>query len=79
MVCLPDGKMVFRPDGAGRRYPDGSLGTEIAWYRAKGLGGKQLRIPGKRLDAPAPPLRADIPRAYSADRRIAWLISDVWE
>jgi len=30
---------------------------KIAWYRANGLHGR-LMIKGKRLDAPAPPVRA---------------------
>ena len=54
----PDGTIVFRPGGAGSVYPDGSVGMKIAWYRGNGLHGK-LAIRGKRLDAPAPPLRAD--------------------
>jgi hypothetical protein len=54
----PDGTIVFRPGGPGSVYPDGSVGMKIAWYRGNGLHGK-LAIQGKRLDAPAPPLRAD--------------------
>jgi hypothetical protein len=59
----PDGTIVFRPGGAGTHYPDGSLGMKISWYRANGLSGA-LQIRGKRLDAPAAPLRAIIHRAY---------------
>jgi hypothetical protein len=59
----PDGTIVFRPDGPGSVYPDGSVGMKIAWYRGKGLRGK-LAIRGKRLDAVAPPLRAEIPNGY---------------
>ena len=58
-----DGTIVFRPGGPGFVYPDGSLGMKIAWYRANGLHGA-LRIQGKRLDAPGPPLRARIPHGY---------------
>ena len=54
----PDGTIVFRPNGAGFVYPDGSVGMKIAWYRGNGLRGR-LTIQGKRLDAQAPPLRAD--------------------
>ena len=54
----PDGTIVFRPDGPGSVYPDGSVGMKIAWYRGNGLHGK-LTIQGKRLDAPAPSLRAE--------------------
>jgi hypothetical protein len=53
----PDGTIVFRPSGPGYVYQDGSVGMKIAWYRGKGVRGK-LRIQGKRLDAPAPPLRS---------------------
>ena len=60
----PDGTIVFRPGGAGFVYPDGTVGMKIAWYRGKGVYGK-LAITGKRLDAVAPPLRAEISSAYS--------------
>jgi len=60
----PDGTIVFKPGGAGFVYPDGSVGMKIAWYRANGLHGR-LVIKGKRLDAVAPPLRAEIPDGYS--------------
>ncbi len=50
-----DGTMAFRPDRVG---PDGSLPQKFGWYRGPGLRGK-LVIAGKRLDAPAPPLRTD--------------------
>lgn len=53
----PDGTIVFRPNGPGYIYEDGSLGMKIPWYRGKGVRGK-LTIRGKRLDAPAPPLRS---------------------
>jgi hypothetical protein len=55
----PDGTIVFRPGGAGIVFPDGSVGMKIAWYRGDGVRGK-LKIQGKRLDAPALPLRADL-------------------
>ena len=53
----PDGTIVFRPNGPGYIYPDGSVGMKIAWYRGKAVRGK-LKIQGKRLDAPALPLRS---------------------
>lgn len=34
----PDGTIVFRRDGAGYVYPDGSVGMTIAWYRGDGAG-----------------------------------------
>ena len=60
----PNGTIVFKPGGAGFVYPDGSVGMKIAWYRANGLH-DGLVIKGKRLDAVAPPLRAEIPNGYS--------------
>src|ERR1700693_6023472 len=42
----PDGAIVFRPDGAGFVYPNGSVGMKIAWYRGNGLRGK-LTIEGR--------------------------------
>ena len=53
----PHGTIVFRPNGPGYIYQDGSVGMKIAWYRGKGVRGK-LKIQGKRLDGPAPALRS---------------------
>jgi hypothetical protein len=58
----PDGTIVFKPGGPGFVYGDGSLAMKWGWRRA--VRG-QLRIEGRRLDEPAPPLRADIPAGYS--------------
>jgi hypothetical protein len=41
--------------------PDGSVAEKFPWWRA--VRGK-LRIGGRRLDAPAPPLRALVPDGY---------------
>lgn len=41
--------------------PDGSIGAKFGWWR--GASG-QLRIEGRRLDATAPPLRAEVPEGY---------------
>ena len=57
----PDGTVVFRPGGPGFITPDGSLGMKFGWWR--GARGK-LSISGKRLDAPAPRLRAQLPEGY---------------
>ena len=54
----PEGTVVFKPGGAGFITPDGSLGMKFGWTR--GVRG-QLRIEGRRLDAPASPLRSVIP------------------
>lgn len=59
----PDGTVVFRPGGPGFVLPDGSLSMKFGWFRGAGLRGK-LTIHGRRLDASAPPLRADIPEGY---------------
>ena len=40
---------------------DGAVDMKFGWWRA--VSGK-LRITGRRLDGPAPPLRADIPDGY---------------
>ena len=57
----PEGKVVFEPGGPGQILPDGSLAMKWWWWR--GIEG-QLTIEGRRLDAPAPPLQADIPEGY---------------
>jgi hypothetical protein len=57
----PAGTVVFRPRGPGFVLPDGSLSMKFGWWR--GVRGK-LTIRGRRLDAPAPPLRARIPEGY---------------
>jgi hypothetical protein len=57
----PDGTVVFKPGGAGFITRDGSLGMKFGWQR--GIRG-QLRIEGRRLDAPSPPLRAEVPSGY---------------
>ena len=53
----PEGTVVFKPGGPGFITPDGSLGMKFGWTR--GVRG-QLRIEGRRLDAPASPLRSVI-------------------
>jgi len=62
VVLWPEGgKVAFRPGGPGFVLPDGSLSMKFGWWR--GTPGK-LTIEGKRLDAPALPLRAWIPEGY---------------
>ena len=41
---------------------NGWIRTKVGWWRARGT----LRVSGKRLDAPAPPLRADVGPLSSA-------------
>jgi hypothetical protein len=57
----PDGTVIFKPGGPGFVTRDGSLGMKFGWRR--GVSG-QLRITGRRLDAEAPPLRAEVPEGY---------------
>jgi hypothetical protein len=60
-MLWPEGRVVFRPGGSGFVLLDGSLSMKFPWWR--GIRGK-LTIQGRRLDAPAPPLRARIPEGY---------------
>ena len=53
------GKVVFQPRGPGQIGRDG-LSMKWPWVRAMDVQGP-LTIVGRRLDASAPPLRADIP------------------
>jgi hypothetical protein len=56
-----DGKVAFRPGGPGFVLPDGSVAMKFPWWR--GVEGK-LTIQGRRLDAAAAPLRAEVPEGY---------------
>jgi hypothetical protein len=47
--------VVAEPD------PDGSLSMKFGWYR---VTAGRLTITGRRLDAPAPPARANVPDGY---------------
>ena len=58
-VLWPRGVVVARPDDNVAR--DGSIGMKFPWWR--GVRGK-LKVTGRRLDARAPALRADIPSGY---------------
>jgi len=56
----PDGVITAGPDFVDA---DGAVDMKFGWWRAvRGY----LRITGRRLDAPAPPLRADIPGGYGS-------------
>jgi hypothetical protein len=61
----PRGVLVAGPLPDGGSYadikPDGAIVTKLGWWR--GVEGP-LRITGKRTDAAAPPLRADVPAGY---------------
>jgi len=58
---LPEGVIA-----AGARFveDDGSVGMKFGWWRAEG---GDLEITGRRLDGPAPALRADVPEGYGAE------------
>jgi hypothetical protein len=56
-----NGTVEFRPGGPGFVESDGARSMKWPWWR--GTRGK-LTIEGKRLDAPAPALRAHIPEGY---------------
>lgn len=60
-IPWPEGVVIFARDGPGFIEPDGSLAMKWPWWR--GVRGK-LTIEGRRLDAPAPPLRAEITEGY---------------
>ena len=57
------GRLVAARDGSrwGQIMSDGSIWAKLGWWRA--VPG-QLTIRGERLDAAAPPLRADVPAGY---------------
>ncbi len=50
--------------GSYARIVRGQIVAKLGWWRA--APGGQLRISGRRLDAIAPPLRADIPDGYGS-------------
>lgn len=56
-TLTPDGRTVGQPQ------PDDSLRVKFPWWRL----GKTLRIEGRRLDGPAPALRAAVPDGYYGD------------
>ena len=64
-LYLRNGKLIAgRLAGGGRMAtinPDGSIDAKFGWWR---VGSGKIRINGRRLDAPAPPLRAHVPSGY---------------
>ena len=67
VALWPRGRLLAgrRPDGSSwaEIAADGSIEAKLGWWR--GAAG-QLTIQGSRLDAPAPPLRADVPAGYGS-------------
>ncbi|HEX4744150.1 MAG TPA: hypothetical protein VFW12_05705 [Candidatus Limnocylindria bacterium] len=59
---FPNGIVVFRKGGPGEIRADSSLAMKFPWDRGHASG--RLVITGRRLDAAAPPLRADVPESY---------------
>jgi hypothetical protein len=60
-IPWPEGTVIFARDGPGFVGADDSLAMKWPWWR--GVPGK-LTIAGRRLDAPAPALRAEITEGY---------------
>jgi hypothetical protein len=60
---LPAGRL---PGGASYATinRDGSIDLKLGWWRAEP---GRLRIRGRRLDAPAPAVRADVPTGYGSE------------
>jgi hypothetical protein len=56
-TLFPNGVVEFRPGGPGFVLPDGSLKMKFPWWRKAEA---TLEVTGRRLDAAAPPLRAEI-------------------
>lgn len=57
----PEGKVIFKPGGPGFVTRNGALGMKFPWRR--GVSGR-LTIEGRRLDATAPPVRAEVSNGY---------------
>jgi hypothetical protein len=60
-VTLSYGGVI--PAGKNTLQPDGSIRMKFPWWRGE-IG--ELKISGVRLDAAAPPLRADVPSGYGS-------------
>ena len=61
VLLWPEGTVVFRAGGHGFLTRSEALGMKFGWQR--GVTGR-LTIDGRRLDAPASPLRAEVPGGY---------------
>jgi hypothetical protein len=60
VTLWPEGRVVILSDMV---RSDGVLSMKFPWWREPGVQGS-LTIAGRRLDAPAPPLAANIPDGY---------------
>ena len=59
------GKLWMGYTLADSAFESDPTGQKIAWWREKGSAFGKLRVTGKRLDAEAPPLTAQIPSGYA--------------
>ena len=59
----PDATIVFRPGGPGFVLPDGSLSMKFLWVKIR----RPIIIEGRRLDAPAPPLQANVDHQFDTE------------
>jgi len=57
----PEGKVVFKPGGAGFVLSDGALSMKFGWWRRRN---GPLKLEGRRLDGQAPAMRSSIPNGY---------------
>jgi len=71
-LLWPDGTVTFGPGRAGTVEADGSMNIKSPWWKGRATG--HLSITGRRLDAPAPPLRASIPDGYGPQFQATALI-----
>lgn len=72
VILWPHGVLIagILPDGGSMAeiLRDGSISAKQAWWRGlpDRLRGRKLVVSGRRLDAPAPPMRADVPDGYGS-------------
>ena len=67
-TTLPPGGVISRP-----RDGDGSISTKLGWIPSGFGAERELRVAGRRLDAPSPPLRVlDVNWGYSSTGRGGW-------
>jgi hypothetical protein len=57
------GTIVFRPGGPGFVLADGSLSMKFLWVKVR----RPMIIEGRRLDASAPPMRANVDHQFDAE------------
>jgi hypothetical protein len=60
----PDGRVVFRPGGAGTVLPDGRLQMKFFWLKRPGLA---MRVAGSRVDDASVRLGAEVSDAFTPE------------